>query len=151
MIDVFKEQDVKLLIQRIEKLKENQLPLWGNMNTAQMLAHCNVTYLYTYEPYRFEKPNFLKSFLLKAFVKKYVVSDAPYKNNSRTAPDFIISDSRDFETEKQTLIANIEKTQRLGEEYFDGLKNFSFGEMTKKEWNTMFSKHLDHHLRQFGV
>lgn len=151
MINVFKEHDTKQLIDRIEKLKENQLPLWGSMNSAQMLAHCNITYLYTYEPYQFDKPNFLKSFLLKTFVKKHVVNDAPYKKNSRTSPDFIIRDSRDFELEKKSLISNIEKNQKLGEKYFDGLKNFSFGKMTKQEWNIMFSKHLDHHLKQFGV
>lgn len=45
----------------------------------------------------------------------------------------------------------IKKTADLGESYFDGKENRSFGKLTKEEWNTLFAKHLDHHLRQFGV
>lgn len=80
-----------------------------------------------------------------------VVSPEAYKQNERTSPSFVISNARDFENEKALLIANIEKTQQLGATYFEGKENFSFGLMTAEEWNTMFYKHLDHHLRQFGV
>ena len=35
--------------------------------------------------------------------------------------------------------------------YFDKKESHSFGLLSVKEWNTMFYKHLDHHLNQFGV
>jgi len=74
-----------------------------------------------------------------------------YKKNSRTAPMFIISDKREFDTEKQRLIDHLKKTQQLGVAHFNGKESHSFGALTSKEWNTLFSKHLDHHLQQFGV
>ena len=40
---------------------------------------------------------------------------------------------------------------QLGEEYFDGKENISFGKLTKNQWNILFSKHLDHHFNQFGI
>jgi hypothetical protein len=43
------------------------------------------------------------------------------------------------------------KTQNLGENHFDGKESHSFGKLLKGEWNNLFYKHLDHHLRQFGV
>ena len=89
--------------------------------------------------------------LLKLFVKPIVVGEKPYKKNSRTAPEFIISDAKNFEIEKERLINYILKTANLGENYFDNRESHSFGKLTKKEWNTMFYKHLDHHLNQFGV
>ena len=89
--------------------------------------------------------------ILKTFVKKIVVSDTPYKRNNPTAPHYIISDSKDFEIEKKRLIDYIIKTQQLGESYFDKKESHSFGLLSVKEWNTMFYKHLDHHLNQFGV
>jgi hypothetical protein len=84
-------------------------------------------------------------------VKKKVVSDGPYQKNGKTAPQFIITDKREFELEKNRLIAYIKNTQELGESHFDGKASLSFGALSKQELNNMFYKHLDHHLKQFGV
>ncbi len=149
--DIFEKEVANEMIDRINRLQSQSQAQWGKMNVGQMLAHCNVTYAFTYEPERFKKPNAFMKFMLKNFVKKYVVSEQPYKKNGRTAPDFIIADHKDFEKEKTKLIDNIVKTQNLGKAHFDGKENFSFGKMTGAEWNIMFYKHLDHHLRQFGV
>jgi Protein of unknown function (DUF1569) len=97
------------------------------------------------------KPGTFKRFILKLFVKKVVVNETPYKKNNPTAPEFKIADSKEFEKEKERLINYIEKTQKLDPDYFEGKESHSFGVLTKDEWNNMFYKHLDHHLRQFGV
>lgn len=149
--NIFDAQVANEVIERINQLTPSHERLWGTMTVDQMLAHCNIPYSYTYEPEKFKKPGSVKKFLLKNFVKKYIVSETPYKQNGRTAPEFIITGKKDFEKEKATLIENILKTQKLGEQDFEGKENFSFGKMTAKEWNTMYYKHLDHHLRQFGV
>jgi len=49
--------------------------------------------------------------MLKAFVKKGVVNEVPYKRNLRTTAQFIIADERDFEAEKATLLDYIKRTQ----------------------------------------
>lgn len=92
-----------------------------------MLAHCNVVYQYTYEPEKFDKPQLIKSFFLKKFVKDYVVGLRPYKKSSRAATEFIVSDFRDFQQEKKLLINNLIKTMQLGESFFEGRENISFG------------------------
>lgn len=149
--NIFDKQITEEIINRIQKLNPNSKPLWGKMSVDQMLAHCNVTYQYTFQPQLFKKPNPFKKFLLKSVIKKIVVSPKPYQKNGRTAPDFIITGTKDFEKEKLILIQNINKTQQLGAKHFDGLENFSFGKMTAEQWNTMFYKHLEHHLSEFGV
>ena len=151
MKDIFKPEVANEVIKRFNKLNTDQSPNWGKMSADQMLAHCNVTYGFVFEPEKFKKPGMIKKFVLKTFIKKYVVNEQPYKNNSPTAPDYIIKNSRDFEKEKSLLIQNIQKVQKLGREYFEGKDNFSFGKMSADEWNVMFYKHLDHHLRQFDV
>jgi len=151
MKNVFSVDTFSALEARINTLKPETAALWGSMNAGQMLAHCNVTYDMAYEPEKFPKPNFLLRFMLKAFVKNKVVTDVPYAKKSPTAPAFIIKDTRDFELEKGKLIANIRKTQALGAQHFEGKDSVSFGILTSNEWNTMFYKHLDHHLSQFGV
>lgn len=151
MVDMFSEEQVEIIVDRINNLKSNTLSFWGKMNSAQMLAHCNVAYRYAFEPENFEKPNYLKRFFLKKFVKKFVVSEKPYPKSSRTANEFIISDYRDFENEKQNIINNIFLAQRLGAEFFEQRENLSFGKLSAKEWNILFGKHIEHHLKQFGV
>ena len=97
------------------------------------------------------KPNGLKKFLLKLFIKRAVVSEKLYPKNGQTASYFIVKDSKKFEAEKKRLIDYIEKTQELGKSYFVGKESHLFGALSEREWNNMLSKHLNHHLTQFGV
>jgi len=120
------------------------------MSVDQMLAHCNVTYEMVYDDIH-QKPNVFIRFILKSFVKKKVVDESPYPRNIRTAPQFIINGDRNFELEKERLIAYINKTLELGKDNFEGKESLSFGKLSSKEWNNMFAKHLDHHFSQFGV
>lgn len=150
MQNVFSTADVQTFENRINKLTLNTKALWGKMDIAKMLAHCNVTYELVYEE-KHPKPNFFIGLILKAFVKNIVTSEKSYKKNSGTAPAFLIVDEKVFETEKERLIKHIKKTQQLGENHFEGKESHSFGKLNKIEWNNMFAKHLDHHLKQFGV
>ena len=148
--NIFSKDISDNVIQRICNLKPNTQPSWGKMNVSQMLAHCNVTYEMVYED-KHLKPNFFMKTMMKSFVKKIVTSETPYKRSAQTAPAFKIKDSRNFETEKSRLVDYINKTQKLGANSFDNKESHSFGRLSINEWNNMFYKHLDHHLKQFEV
>lgn len=148
--NIFTQEVTNSFIQRINTLTPETKAQWGTMTVSQMLAHCSVTYEMIYET-KHPKPNAILKFILKKMVKPTVVNEAPYKTNSRTAPAFLIKDSRNFEEEKQRLIAFIQKTQSMGESYFDNKESHSFGALNISEWNNMFYKHLNHHLSQFGA
>ncbi|MEX0288505.1 MAG: DUF1569 domain-containing protein [Flavobacteriaceae bacterium] len=150
MKNIFDSNDTQETIDRINKLTPETQHLWGKMNVAQMLAHCNVAYELVYTD-KHPKPKGFKKFMIKLFAKNIVVGPKPYKRNSRTAPMFVITDEREFEKEKNRLVDHLQKTQQLGAEHFDGKESHAFGPLTTKEWNTLFYKHLDHHLQQFGV
>lgn len=150
MKNIFEKTVSEGVINRINSLSLNSERKWGKMSVDQMLAHCNVTYELVYDD-KHKKPKGFKRWMLKTFVKNAVVSEKPYKKNGRTAPEFLVSSEKDFSQEKERLIAYILKTQALGGDYFDNKESHSFGKLTKTEWNNMFYKHLDHHLKQFGV
>ena len=150
MKDIFTKEVTNEVILRIDKLSPKTQANWGKMSVSEMLAHCCVTYEMVYTD-KHAQPNAFVKLMLKLFVKNIVVSEKPYSKNGRTAPQFIIADERDFETEKKRLIDFILKTQKLGEKYFEGKESHSFGKLTSAEWNNSFYKHLDHHLTQFGV
>jgi hypothetical protein len=150
MKNIFDPEVVAELTTRINKLTADTHPQWGKMSAAQMFAHVNVSYELVYTD-KHPKPNGFMKFILKLLVKGNVVGPKPYKKNSATAPAFLIKDEKDFEIEKQRLIDYLKQTQTLGEAHFDGKESHSFGKLSLAEWNTMFYKHIDHHLTQFGV
>jgi hypothetical protein len=148
--NIFSADVSNKMMERINNLKPTTAAQWGKMNVAQMLAHCNVTYEMVFENIH-PKPNAFIKFILKAIVKKKVVTEVPYTHNGKTAPQFIIKDNKNFDTEKQRLLSYITKTQLLGESHFNNKESHSFGVLSTIEWSNMFYKHLDHHLTQFGV
>ena len=150
MKNIFEKNISNEVIERINRLTPESKPQWGKMSADQMLAHCNVTYEFVFDN-KHKKPSGFKKLMLKTFVKNAVVSEKPYKKNGPTAPEFLIKNEKNFETEKNRLIVYITKTQELGDNYFDNKESHSFGKLTKTEWSNMFYKHLDHHLNQFGV
>jgi len=148
--NIFKKEVTDQLIGRINQLNTQSQPLWGKMNVAQMFAHCCVSYEMAFEN-RHPKPGGFLRLMLKLFVKKAVVSEKPYPKSIRTAPAFLITDERVFETEKNRMINYLNMTLEKGEKYFDGKESLSFGKLNLTEWNNLFYKHMDHHLKQFGV
>lgn len=151
MENVFDTKDAQNYIDRINNLTQETEGLWGKMTVDQMLAHCNVSYEMVYEPEKHKKPGAIAKFILKSFVKPKVVGEKAYTQNGPTAPQFIISERKNFEEEKKRLIGFIQKTQQLGTSAFEGKESFSFGKLKATEWNNMFAKHLNHHLSQFEV
>ena len=124
MKNIFDLKETNIIIDRLNKLDAYAKPQWGKMSVDQMLAHCNVTYEMIYDN-KHLKPNRFKKWMLKSVVKPYVVSEKPYKKNSRTAPEFIISDSKNFVEEKARLTDFLMKTQALGSAFFDGKPSHS--------------------------
>lgn len=150
MKDIFDAAVTEEQIGRIEALTPGTRPLWGKMHASQMLAHVNVSYEMVYED-KHKRPNRLVRFLLRAFVKQGVVGEKPYPKGAMTAPAFRIADERDFDAERERLVAYLRRTRELGADHFDGKESHSFGPLTRTEWSNLFYKHLDHHLTQFGV
>lgn len=148
--DIFSTEVSNKVIARINSLTPSSRAGWGKMSVAQMLAHCNVTYELVYDSVH-PRPGAFVKMLLKAFVKPKVVGEAPYPQNGRTAPQFLVTSEKDFEREKRRLIDYISKTQQLGRAHFNGKESHSFGALNAEQWNNMFYKHLDHHMKQFGV
>ena len=152
--NLFEPEVAGALIGRIEALTADTQAVWGKMSVAQMLAHCSKPFESVYDPdygKAHPRPNFLIRTLLRLLVKPLVVGDKPYKRSMRTAPEFVIGEGRDFETEQQRLIAFVKRAQEEGASGFEGRESHSFGPLTAAEWSTLFHKHTDHHLVQFGA
>ena len=149
--DMFDLKGKEKMVTRIDALRPDSKAHWGKMTVGQMLAHCNVAYEMVHEPGKHAPLGFMNKLLANVFAKGLVIGDKPYPKNGPTAPMFVMKDAKDFEIEKARLIAYMDKTFKQGAAHFEGLENMTFGKLSAKQWNTLFSKHLDHHLTQFGV
>ena len=137
------------IIDRIQQLTPESKSLWGKMNVSQMLAHCQPPMLVALGEHKL-KGNIL-GFFLGRFIKKVVVGDKPYKRGLPTTPAYIVTEQRNFEEEKQKLVALVQRFSAGGPDKLSKDPHPVFGPMSAEDWDKSQWKHLDHHLQQFGV
>lgn len=149
MKSIFSEDAHSEILSRLDQLDTQTKPLWGKMRVEQMLAHCKFPLQVALQELPLERPNAFKRFLF-SFFKASLYNDKPWKQGMPTAPPFFVSDSKDFQKEKDFLVGKIKEfhEQRHKVEWPE---HPMFGKFTKEQWGQMQYKHLDHHLRQFGV
>lgn len=148
---IYLQETTDSLAARISALTNETPALWGKMNAGQMLSHCCVAYQQVLGE-NTDKPGMFMKWLLKTFFKQSMVNEVPYKPNLPTGPTFIrLNQDFDIETEKQNLIAYVQKIQELGPDGLSAKSSLTLGKLTAIEWNNLLYKHIDHHLRQFGV
>ena len=146
---VFAAADRERLLSRLGELRPEGARLWGKMDPAQMLAHCAVAIeLPLGNPAR---KQLLIGKLFAPLVRAKYLGDAPFPKSSPTDPAFVVSDRRNFESEKARLLSVLARFVERGPEAANATVHTFFGRMSGAEWGRLIYKHLDHHLRQFGV
>jgi hypothetical protein len=150
MHSLFNKAHADEFIARINSLNNQTQPQWGKMNVAQMLMHCQMT-LKIASGDLVPKINPLVKFLFGKRAKKQLVNDPEFKRNLPTFSEGKIVGQKVFEVEREKLIRLIEDFQRKGPAGLTRQAHPFFGEMSVSDWDTLQVKHLDHHLRQFGV
>jgi hypothetical protein len=137
------------MLLRIEKLTPNAQRQWGKMNVAQMLAHCNVS-LETAMGMNVIKRIFIGR-IIGPLLKPRVLSEKIFARNSPTDKSYVFPDNLKFELEKSKILASVKKFLEGGTSQCTTHPHPFFGRFTPEEWGIFEWKHLDHHLRQFGV
>lgn len=149
MGNIFIEADKNDIINRIDELHPDSKPLWGKMNVSQMLAHCVVPAKISVGDIKGRRNLF--GILFGRMAKKRMVNEAPFKRNLPTDPSFVIKHTPDFYKNQQELKELTERLYNINKAELEQRKHPFFGKMTIDEWGILSYKHLDHHLRQFGV
>jgi hypothetical protein len=148
LFDATVAHQVKARLGELEPQSERR---WGKMTSSQMLAHCSVSMQWAVGEVVPEK-GALPARLLGRLVKPLVFrNEDPMRRNSPTAKSLIVADERDFAKELERLSDLIDKFVAGGAAACTKNPHSFFGTMTSEEWAILMYKHLDHHLRQFGV
>jgi hypothetical protein len=131
---------------RLHNFTESSPRQWGKMTPGQTMKHCQapLEIMLGKNDYGL-KPNWLVNVLFK----KSMYNDKPWRKNLPTAKVMKQTEDRDFKTEKEKLISLLDELKAQPQKEWG--KHPSFGYFTNEQWGQMQYKHLDHHLRQFGL
>jgi hypothetical protein len=144
--DLFDPAIKQEIIARINSLTPQSQRKWGKMDVGQMLAHVQLPISCAYGTHQVKGSFILK--LLGPVFKSILYNNKPYKQGLPTDRTYVITDSKDFEKEKQNLLTLLNK---FSGENIVVEKHPVWGKLTKEQWSKATWKHLDHHLQQFGV
>ncbi len=147
MKSIFDPEAYKEIVTRINNLNEQKNGLWGKMSAAQMVWHCQIPIRLAIENKNTGRKG---NMLIRLFLKKSLYNNAPWRKNLPTAPIAKAREEKDFEWEKEILLGMLAQLYEVR-----GRKEWNphplFGSFTPEQWGQMQYKHLDHHLKQFGV
>jgi len=149
MKNLLQPDAVDEVISRIDKLQPAAQRQWGKMDVAQMMAHCSAAL--DLASGRLVRPRVLIGRLIGPLVRPIFSNDKPFGRNSPTDKKLVISDQRDFSREREQLKVRVRQFHQGGEAQCTRHPHPFFGALSPQEWSTGMYKHLDHHLRQFGV
>lgn len=139
------------IIARLNLLTPDSKALWGKMNASEMICHClDGSKMALGEIPPTDRSNFFTRTVVK-FLVVYVI---PIPKGAPAAPEINPQKKgtkpQDFEKERQLLIEDINNFGQLKPEDFKG-RHHVFGKLTANQWAKLGYKHLDHHLKQFGL
>jgi hypothetical protein len=134
------------IIDRIRSLRRDSPRRWGRMSADQMLWHVNGGLLMALgqmnvPPQKTPMP---------LAIMRLVVLNLPWPKGLPTMPMFVASGSYDFESERARCFQLIEQMTAKSLSG-DWPTHPLLGKLSGREASKLQAKHLDHHLKQFGL
>lgn len=151
MKNLFEKAYVDEVKGRITHLTPASQPQWGSMDVIQTVAYCSAGLdmaMGTLRPQRAPMPAKFIGLLIKPLVFN---NDKPMRRNSPSSPELFAPAQGDLTQECAQLRHRIERFATDRDATCTQYPHPFFGLLTPGQWAVLMYKHLDHHLRQFGV
>ena len=132
---------------RIDRLRADRRPLWGKMDAGKMVVHLTAQLRAGLGELKCEPK---KTPLNNWLMRRLIIYVLPWPQGAPTAPEFIAQPSAAWDDDLAALRSAVDRFAARGE---DGpwAPHPAFGPLTGRMWGVLSWRHLDHHLRQFGV
>lgn len=138
------------VLRRLDKLTPGTPHLWGKMNASQMVCHL----VDGFHVGLGDVPvDFRQSFASTPLIRWLVVNLMPI-------PKGKIQTSKEYQVTKPASWTNdLDRWKALFREFVERGRSHSeqwgmhpaFGSLDRTQWGRLTFRHIDHHLRQFGV
>lgn len=137
------------LIARIQLLSPEAPRRWGTMSAIQVVPHLTDPLRVAIGDRKAEPANGL---FCKPLVSTFIVWWMPWPKGAPTADKFIQGKKgtppAEFERDKQALLLAIHRFANHSEPF---QPSPVFGPLSRRAWGRLMYRHIDHHLRQFGL
>jgi hypothetical protein len=142
----FFDVDVRAsLLERMQKVSAGSRARWGKMNAEQMLTHL-VQAMRMAVGELDVRPRKLP--LAWPVLRELIVYVLPWPKGSPSAEELLPASSASIENSKRELA-------RLADAFVAHKgawpRHPAFGKLSRDAWGVLVRRHVDHHLRQFGV
>jgi hypothetical protein len=145
---MFTAEGLTTMLARIDAVRADSRRLWGKMDVAQMLAHCQQPLRVALGELQLRRG--LVGLLFGRLAKKQLLGQKPWQQGMPTVPEFRRTGHHDFAPEHAALRALVLRFGQGGPAKLTPQAHPFFGPLTADEWQELQWRHLDHHLRQFG-
>ena len=148
---ILKQVIIQQLIHRILQLQSDSKGRWGKMTIEEMMVHCTAGIQMGLG----QLPSKERVGPLRAAILRLLYVDLfPFPKSATAPPEINISKKlktrQEFENARQSLIQEVKKLEAIPDNYEFPFHPY-FRKLSNKQWSKVTYKHLDHHLRQFGV
>ncbi|MCU0403356.1 MAG: DUF1569 domain-containing protein [Chitinophagaceae bacterium] len=148
--NIFTDINYAEIVNRLKKLNADAERKWGTMTPAEMIRHCRAQIDFILNPSPDVK--IYPTMFRFSPVRWLALYGIPWPKNSKTAPELDVTkkltDTTDFDNEKHLILQGLHNLYHA--DHVEAIHPL-FGKMGKNQWGRVVWKHLDHHLRQFGV
>jgi hypothetical protein len=147
MKSIFNPRDHLGLHDRIQQLKTTSEARWGRMTALQMVAHLSDSLRMASGELEVAPKNVPFRYSPLKQLALYVL---PVPKGLPTARELIARKPSDWSIEVADLRDQLNGLVQRGAEAL-APAHPAFGRMSAKQWGVLIYRHMDHHLRQFGV
>lgn len=147
MKSIWNDADYRELCARMDRLAPDATPKWGRMNAPQMVCHCTDALRMVSGELRAAPKNVPIRF---PPLKQLIIYWLPFPKGAPTAPELLARRPGEWQGEVQALRRELDGVVKRGRSG-PFVPHPAFGKLTPTAWGALGYKHLDHHLRQFGI
>ena len=145
--------DYDQIVHRVHKLTADTKPQWGKMSVNEMFCHVA-------DPFRdllgMRETKMIVPFFIRPLAKMLLLSKRPFGKNAPTLKIYLQGSKgggtkpTNFDNDKKLLLDLIKKLSST-DASFQFHPHPGVGKLSRDESGWFMWKHLDHHLKQFGV
>ena len=147
MKSIWNDADYRAIRARVGRLTPDAMPLWGRMNAPQMVCHLTDALLMAGGALPVASKKLPIRFTP---LKQLIVYWLPFPKGVPTAPELISRRATEWHGELAALHRELDALVARGPAGpFPA--HPAFGVLAPRAWGVLVFRHMDHHLRQFGV
>lgn len=147
MKSIFNSRDHLELHERVQRLTTTTKAQWGKMTALQMVAHLSDSLRMASGELEVAPK---KAPIRFSPLKQLVLYLLPIPKGVPTSPELIRRKPGDWSAEVAALREELNGIVERGGEAL-APSHPAFGKLSARQWGVLIYRHMDHHLKQFGV